>query len=437
MAIRRSAWVVVAHGSFELAEYPQAEHAYAQVLAVIPEDEEERAALVDNLAAAIYKQGESANEAEEYRTAADHFLRIRTVAPTSTIRATAEYDAGDALLALEDWTAAASVLEAFRSTYPEHKLQLEATRSIAYAYKEDGQLSRAADEYDRIASQAEDPALRSEALLVAGDLYEQSQAQHRALEVYRHYVDEFPQPVGMALETRLKIAEIHKVAHDDALYQQELAAIVCIERDAGPERTDRTRTIAARSALVLAEQLYQDFVAVKLLQPFEISLEEKNQRMDVAIKAMEDLVTYEIADVTAAATYYMAETYFDFSRSLAESERPADLQPEELAEYELVLEEEAFPFEERAIDLHEENLELLHAGVFNSWTEQSLGKLTELMPGRYAKNEMSSGFVGTIGIYVYRTPATEVYGPQLGGDGTVAQNESVQTTHLAPMALDD
>ena len=36
-AIRRSAWIVVAHGSFELAEYPQAEHAYAQVLAVTPE----------------------------------------------------------------------------------------------------------------------------------------------------------------------------------------------------------------------------------------------------------------------------------------------------------------------------------------------------------------------------------------------------------------
>ncbi len=42
-AIRRSAWIVVAHGSFELAEYPQAEHAYTQVLAITPEDDESRA----------------------------------------------------------------------------------------------------------------------------------------------------------------------------------------------------------------------------------------------------------------------------------------------------------------------------------------------------------------------------------------------------------
>ena len=32
---------------------------------------------------------------------------------------------------------------------------------------------------------------------------------------------------------------------------------------AGSERTSRTRTLAARSALVLAERLYQDFVVVK------------------------------------------------------------------------------------------------------------------------------------------------------------------------------
>jgi hypothetical protein len=84
----------VAHGSFELAEYPQAEKAYAQVLMVTPETDETRKALVDNLAASIYKQGERANEAQDFRAAADHFLRIRSAAPTSAIRPSAEYDAG-------------------------------------------------------------------------------------------------------------------------------------------------------------------------------------------------------------------------------------------------------------------------------------------------------------------------------------------------------
>src|SRR5215468_4311677 len=181
-SIRRSAWIVVAHGSFELAEYPQAEHAYTQVLAVTPEGDESRTALVDNLAASIYKQGELANEAKDYRAAADHFLRIRTAAPTSSIRPTAEYDAGAALVALADWKAAAEVLEAFRSAYPKHKMHGESTKLIARAYREGGQLSRAAEEYDRLASESQDPALRGEALLAAGDLYQQSSANDKALD---------------------------------------------------------------------------------------------------------------------------------------------------------------------------------------------------------------------------------------------------------------
>jgi tetratricopeptide (TPR) repeat protein len=410
-ALRRSAWIVVAHGSFDLAEYPAAERAYAQVLAVTPEDDASRAGFVDNLAASIYKQGELANAAQDYRAAADHFLRIRSAAPTSTIRAAAEYDAGAALIRLQDWTAAAGVLEAFRSAYPDHAMQHEATKQIAHAYRESGELSRAAREYERIATESDDPALRAEALLLAGDLYEQSQARDRALDIYLRYVDEFPRPVETALETRFKIAEMRNASHDDALYQQELAEIVRIDGEAGPDRTARTRTLAARSALILAEPLYRQFVAVKLTQPFEISLQDKKQRMDAVIETMSKLVAYEIAEVTAAATYYMAETYLDFSRALAESERPADLQPDQVQEYELALEEQAFPFEERGLGVHEKNVELMQAGVLNPWIEKSLGKLRTLMPGRYAKEEVSSGFVGAIDSYVYRSPASQIYGP--------------------------
>jgi len=426
--IRRSAWIVVAHGSFELAEYPTAEQAYSQVLKVTPESDESHAAFVDNLAASIYKQGERANESEDYRAAADHFLRIRSAAPTSSIRANAEYDAGAALMRLKDWTAAVRVLEGFRDAFPEHKLQLEATKQIAYAYKENGELSRAAGEYDRIASQpAGDPALRSEALLVAGDLYEKSNNRDRALDVYRRYVNEFPKPVDTALETRSKIAEMYKAAHDESLYHRELEDIVRIEASAGSARTGRTRTLAARSGLVLAEQRYHDFVALKLRQPFETSLEKKQQNMDVTIKAMSDLVDYEIADVTAAATYYMAETYFDFSRSVKESERPTDLKPAEMEEYEMDLDETAFPFEEKAINVHEKNMEMLHGGVYNEWTRKSLARLVVMMPGRYAKQEASSGFIGPMALQADASESLD--------EGESTNTEEVRSNYRAAVAM--
>jgi len=87
--------------------------------------------------------------------------------------------------------------------------------------------------------------------------------------------------------------------------------------------------------------------------------------------------------------------------------------------------------------LHEKNLELLHAGVFNAWTENSLGKLAELVPGRYAKNELTSDSLGTIDRYVYRSPASLIYGPTLADAGLTPGGEPAETTQLAPMPVND
>jgi len=155
-----------------------------------------------------------------------------------------------------------------------------------------------------------------------------------------------------------------------------------------------------------------------LVQPFEESLAEKQLRMDLAMAAFEGLVAYEVAEVTAAATFYIAEIYFEFSAALLESERPTGLTEAEKVDYELVIEEEAYPFEERAIDVHQQNFELLAVGIYNPWVQNSLDKLSVLMPGRYAKNEISGGFVGSIDSYAYRMPIA----PTTGVEGDDAKS---------------
>ena len=213
---------------------------------------------------------------------------------------------------------------------------------------------------------------------------------------------------------------MYEAQGDQTRYHEELHEIVAIDKSAGDERTDRSRYLAAQAAFVLSEQLYSQFVELKLVQPFEQSLAEKQSRMDTAMGAFEDLVEYEVAEVTAAATFYIAEIYFDFSNALLESERPTGLDTVQMADYEMVIEEEAFPFEERAIDVHEENFELLAVGVYNPWVQKSLDKLAVLMPGRYAKYEVSSGFVGSIDTYAYRMPNA----PEIGVDGQEDANMS-------------
>jgi tetratricopeptide (TPR) repeat protein len=403
-ALLRSAWAVVAHSSIDLAEYPQAELAYTNVLALTPAVDEKRASVVDGLAAAIYKQGEQAILLEDYRKAAGHFLRIKDAAPTSAIRTVAEYDAATALIRLEDWDMASGVLETFRSDNPEHELNSEATKQLAMVYHESGDLERSAGEHERIAAEATDPELGREALLTAGELYDEVGAAADAVRVYEEYVLLYPYPLDLAMETRTRLAELFKGQSDYGRYFAALNAIVAADREAGSKRTDRSRFLAARAALVLAEEHFKHFAALKLAQPFEESLAEKQRRMDESLAAFEALVAYEVAEVTAAATYYIGEIYLDFSAAMTGSERPLGLTPAEMTDYEMMIEEEAYPFEEQAIVIHEQNFELLAKGVYNPWIQQSLDKLAALMPGRYAKSEISDGYLGSIDTYAYRMP---------------------------------
>jgi tetratricopeptide (TPR) repeat protein len=404
-ALRRTAWTVVAHSSVELGDYQAAEPAYAEVLELTPAEDEGRQALVDNLAASIYKQAEQANEAQDYRAAAGHFLRITERAPTSSIRPAAEYDAAAALMKLQDWTAAAAVLDGFRTAFPDHELNAEATKQLAFVYREDGESSLAAAEYERVATEAADPELEREALLSAGELHEQSKNVDAALGVYERYLAKFAQPVDVAVETRFKVAEMYRARADEPRYHEHLAALVAADAAAGSERTDRTRYLAAQAGLVLAQPRYAAFNAVQLVQPFEQNLARKRELMDGALQAFEDLIPYEVGEVTTAATFYMAEIYSSFSRSLLDSERPTGLDAAELAEYEDVLEEQAFPFEERAIEVHEANVDvMIAAGIYNRWVEQSYARLAALVPGRYAKDEQSIGLLGAIETFTYRSP---------------------------------
>ena len=423
----RAAWLVTGHSSFELQRYSEAETAYLQVLALLPNDDKTRDELVDNLAASIYKQGELANSAQEYRAAADHFLRVSQKAPTSTIRPTAEYDAAAALIQLKDWEMAASVLVGFRNSFPEHSLQPEVTKKIAYVYRENGQLSLAASEYERIERESGDDAIRQDALLVAAELHEQDGNSTSALEVYRRYVEYFPQPVETNLETRNKISVILKEQNDLKSYLDELEKIVVIDASAGKDRTPRTRYLAAQAALVLAEQKFETFVTVSLVNPLEVNLRRKRELMKETTQKFNQLIEYEIAETTAAATFYLAEIYAQFSKALMTSERPQGLSPLELEEYELAIEDQAYPFEEKAITVHENNIKLISMGVYNEWVEKSLQKLAEFIPARYDKPEEASGIISSLDTYIYEIVRAETPAPIEPHAETPAQAEQTET----------
>jgi TolA-binding protein len=391
--VQRSAWTVVAHSSFDLGDYPRSESAYQQALQRLPKKSGERIALIDRLAASIYKQGEAKQKSGDLRGAVENYLRVGQLAPDSQIRMSADYDAGAVLIQLKDWGQATRVLEAYRKRYPKNPNQADVIEKLAVAYEASSQWQLAAVEFDRIRVTSKDARLRREATWRSAELYERANNDRAAITAYRRFIQSYPQPISQSVEARDHLAKLYRKINDRRQYEAVLRQIVQVDKHAGKERTDRIRYLAAVATLELSEPLVREYKKIRLTLPLKKSMAHKKRAMEKSLKVFTAMLDYGVADVTAAATYRIADTYYDLTRSILESDRPRNLSKVELEQYDILLEEQAYPFEEKSIKLHKKNIELLQRGIYNEWIEKSINQLGKLLPVQFAKTEVGEAFV--------------------------------------------
>jgi Flp pilus assembly protein TadD len=118
--------------------------------------------------------------------------------------------------------------------------------------------------------------------------------------------------------------------------------------------------------------------------------------MEAALGAYKSAADYRVAEVTTLATFEIAEIYRKLGQDIMKSERPKKLPEEQLEEYNSLLEEQAFPFEEQAISTHEINTKRVRDDVYDEGVKKSFAALAELNPGRYGKSEMLSASVDAL-----------------------------------------
>jgi hypothetical protein len=300
------------------------------------------------------------------------------------------------LIALKDWGAAATALENFRRTYPRHPLQQDMPAKLAVVYLEGGQPAKAAAEFEQLAASGKDVRVGREALWQAAELYEKAGQEKSAVAVYERYIRQHPSPLEFSIEARQKLIAIARKGGQSARVMTLSRELVDAERAGGRERSDRTRALGAQATLVIAEPIAESYREVKLVEPLKKNLKLKKERMQKALEAYSVAAEYGVAEVATAAVYRTADLYTDFSQSLLKSQRPKGLNADETEQYNIMLEEQAFPFEEKAIEIHEINSRRASQGIYDHWVKQSYAALSKLRPGRYAKSEKSAGVVHAI-----------------------------------------
>ncbi len=395
--LKRVAWTVDGHSNFDLNNYLAAEVAYLKVRDLTPADHPGLPDLEERIASSVYKQGEIERDNGDLEMAVMHFARVGEMAPGSKIVVTADYDAAAALLAMEDWYRAAPALEGFRRKYPDHESITDIGRSLAQSYEKSGQELAAATEYRRIADDETEPAdVRREALWHTAELLESQAAADDAAEVWQEFIKRHPSPIDDSMQLREKLVAYHAGRSDEKERVSWLRAIVAADAAAGESRSDYSRTVAAKASLNLAQPKLTSYISIKLKIPLKDSLAMKKNFMEQALAAYAAAAEYEIAEVTTEATFQIAEIYHQLSRDLMDSQRPKELSAEEIEQYDILLEEQAYPFEEQAIEIHQANTERAASGFYNEWVRASFEELAKLLPARYAKAEISEDHINTM-----------------------------------------
>lgn len=379
-----SAWLVLGQSHAALAEHGSAERSWRQALSLAEQSDDVSRADTDKvraqLAASIYRQGEQALEDGDTDRAVAHFQRVESVAPGSETAIRGRFDAANSLLAAERWQPAINELQRFRADYPRHSLTPAIREKLVLAYQSSGQPVRAADE---LMTTAESSPGQWRDRLRAAQLYHQGGAFERRNRLYSGYLAQAPavdsadeHVLQQRMRQRLLASGIREQAYREQLVSRELAS---------QWHSEDTLGWAAQAALTLGEQATAVFNGIALAHPLANSLERKQDALSAALERFLQAEQLGGDDVRSESLYRRAELYRGLARDLIASGRPEGLNELELSQYDMLVEEEAYPFEEKAIALHEQNHRQLSQGHYDRWIEKSLEALGTLFPGRYAR----------------------------------------------------
>jgi tetratricopeptide (TPR) repeat protein len=384
---------IKAQSYFALGEFAEAERLYGELIGVMPLPAQELASFKEKWALAIYRQGESADRGKDFEEAVFHWARISNTVPDASIAATGLYDAIALEMQNQRWNEAIALIQRFQALFPDHKLKIDVAKKLSAAYLNTDQSVRAAKEFEKLSAIESDVSTKAAALWRAAEIYVSKGEIADAVHAYEEYVRQFRKPFPQYMEAMYQLAELNGQT-ESASVAHWLERIVEADRAAlNNVKTDRTKYIVSSAFLKLANTRRAVFDAIELRLPLKDSLRQKKAAMEEAVRLYGMASRYRVFEVVSEATYHIATIYGRFSRSLLDSERPKNLNEEELNQYEILLEDQAFPFEDKAIEFHELNIARTADGHFNNWIGMSRNALVELFPERYKREPKEDVYV--------------------------------------------
>lgn len=388
-----------ANSQYQQLNYAQAEVDYTLALNYLKSDPQKTLALRELIASCVYSQAQ-AEILQNPTLAVEHFMRLGQLIPESKYRVTAEFDAANLLLTKQKWNQAITVMLNIQKRFPQHEFSASIPAKLAMSYEQLGQWQQAAQQLLVMVNIETSTEAKREAQYTAAEYYEKAGDLTNAIINFRTYALQYPEPFGLAQEVRFKMSEFYRETKEPNKrffwYRTIISSHNKQAQNVEPIQQQRSVYLASLSAFQLAQAHQQTFNVTQLKVPLNKSLKRKQAAMKEAIKYYQQVFVWQLAEFVPNANYNLAQMYSQLARDIMSSQRPKELDELALEEYELLLEEIAFPFEEKAIEIHLNNAQRAWKNVYDEWIKKSFLALAQLEPAKYDRHFISQEVINAI-----------------------------------------
>lgn len=373
---------ILASSYFEIEEYSLAEKSYH----ILRGMKGGNINIDKRLALSIFKQADNYKDKLLFDQAISKYNDVYKYKLDSETILLSKLEMSGLYMRLGKWKSAEVQLNIIRKVYKNTKFTNDVIRMLSIVYLNSNKYKLAAAEFESIHDFGSTDQLKRSALWQSAELYEKGADLWSSIRTYKKYARNYKTPVSLNVEAKHKLTEIYASLGLNKKRDYWLKNIINAA-DMSSNASDRMRYLASNASMVIAREEYNNFSSIKLTIPLKVSLRKKKKVLKEALSSLKNVNKYNRFEHVSESIYWIAEIYYNFSENLMNSERPKNISGVELEQYNVLLEDQAIPFEDQAIRYFIQNTKVSNKGVYNRWMSKSFDKLSMIYPSKYMRVE--------------------------------------------------
>ena len=336
----------------------------------------------------LFKEAEKNSDEGQISRAAERFESLFRSFPDSDVAQVSLYNAGKLYKNMGLEMKATDIFEELAAAYETSSLGNKALQTSILILEALGDPKRAAEDALALAERSSGDE-RAKALLKSADLFRDAGAGEKAAAARKIFTQSYPDPPERLARQLYLLGEDYRSALKWNLARDSFSKVIRMHRK-DPDNKIASE-YAARAQLSLGEEVYGRYTRLKLDPPIEASIKRKRDLLKKVIKNFVDAGKYRVSEVATAANYYIGRSLEQFKDDILESAPPAGLTDTEMEEYTQMLQEIAYPFEEKALEAYRVNvIRSQKLKILDEWIERSFARLSQLAPWAYEREERLS-----------------------------------------------